>query len=58
VIEESNLSPHLLLSEIKRLLEDKKRLEAMKEATKKFAQPKAARQIARELLNLALKHTS
>jgi len=58
VIEESNLSPHLLLSETKRLLEDKKRLEAMKEATKKFAQPKAARQIARELLNLALKHSS
>ncbi|MFH0803512.1 MAG: undecaprenyldiphospho-muramoylpentapeptide beta-N-acetylglucosaminyltransferase [Candidatus Tagabacteria bacterium] len=58
VIEESNLSPHLLLSETKRLLEDKKRLETMKEATKKFSQPKAARQIARELLNLALKHAS
>ncbi len=58
VIEESNLSPHLLLSETKRLLGDKKRLETMKEATKKFSQPKAARQIARELLNLALKHAS
>ncbi len=56
VIEEANLTPHLLLSEIKRLLESKKRLEAMKEATKNFAQPKAARKIARELLSLALEH--
>ncbi len=56
VIEENNLSPHLLLSETKILLEDKKRLNAMKEAAKNFAKPKAARQIARELLNLALKH--
>lgn len=58
VIEESNFTPHLLLAEIKRLLENKKELETMKEATKKFSQPKAARQIARELLNLALKHAS
>jgi UDP-N-acetylglucosamine--N-acetylmuramyl-(pentapeptide) pyrophosphoryl-undecaprenol N-acetylglucosamine transferase len=58
VIEESNLSPHLLMSEIKMLLEDKKRLGKMKEAAKKFTQPKASRQIARELLNLALRHTS
>lgn len=58
VIEESNLTPHLLLSEIKLLLEDKKRMEIMKEAAKNFTQPKAARQIARELLSLSLEHTS
>jgi len=46
------------LSEIKRLLEDKKRRESMKEAAKNFAQPKAARKIARELLSLALEHSS
>ncbi len=56
VIEEANLSPHLLLSEIKRLLENKKLLETMKEAAKNFGQPKAGRKIARELLNLALEH--
>ena len=56
VIEEQNLTPHLLLSEIKLLLNDKKRIEIMKETAKNFAQPKAARKIARELLNLALEH--
>jgi len=58
VIEETNLTPHLLLSEIQQLLKNKKRLEGMKEAAKNFAQPKAARKIAREILNLALKYTS
>ncbi len=56
VIEETNLSPHLLLSEIKRLLKNKKLLETMAEAAKNFSQPKAGRKIARELLNLALEH--
>lgn len=56
VIEESNLTPNLLLSRIKNLLDDQKKWEAMKEATKGFSQPKAARQIARELLSLALEH--
>jgi UDP-N-acetylglucosamine:LPS N-acetylglucosamine transferase len=45
-----------LLSEIQQLLGNKKRLEEMKEAAKNFAQPKAARKIAREILNLALEH--
>ena len=58
VIEETNLTPHLLLSEVQRLLKDKKKLEEMKEAAKNFAQPKAARKIAREILNLALEHAS
>ena len=58
VIEEPNLTPHLLISEIHQLLNDKKRLETMREAAKNFAQPKAARKIARELLNLSLEHAS
>ena len=58
VIEESNLVSHLLISEIHQLLNDKKRLETMREAAKNFAQPKAARKIARELLNLSLEHTA
>ncbi len=57
VIEESNLTPNILLSGIKRLLEDKKRMELMKTAAKNFAQPKASRKIARELLSLALEHS-
>lgn len=56
VIEETNFSPHLLLSEIKRLLENKKLLETMAGAAKNFSQPKAGRKIARELLNLVLEH--
>lgn len=58
VIEEINLSPNLLLAEIQRLLKDEETLKKMKEAAKKFAQPKAARKIAQELLNLALEHAS
>ncbi len=58
VIEENNLLPNILLSGIKRLLEDKKRMELMKAAAQNFAQPKAARKIARELLSIALEHSS
>ena len=58
VIEEPNLTSHLLISEIHQLLNDKKRLETMREAAKNFAQPKAARKIARELLNLSLEHAA
>jgi UDP-N-acetylglucosamine--N-acetylmuramyl-(pentapeptide) pyrophosphoryl-undecaprenol N-acetylglucosamine transferase len=56
VIEEENLSPHILLSEIKRILADEERKKTMKEAAKKFAKPEAARKIAQEILNLALEH--
>jgi len=58
VIEESNLTPNILLSRIRKLLEDKKLTELMKIEAKNFAQPKAARKIARELLSLALEHSS
>ncbi len=56
VIEEANLTPHILMSEINQLLGDKKRMTAMKEAAKNFSQPTASRKIAQEILNLALKH--
>ncbi|MBU4224008.1 undecaprenyldiphospho-muramoylpentapeptide beta-N-acetylglucosaminyltransferase, partial [Patescibacteria group bacterium] len=56
VIEQRNLSPHLLQSEIERLLNDKKILEKMGEAAKKFAKPDAAEKIAREIITLALEH--
>ncbi len=56
VIEENNLSPHVLLSEIERLLSDKKKMEIMSGNAKKFSQPEAARKIAQEIIDLALEH--
>jgi len=56
VIEEFNLSPHLLQSEIEKLLSDKEKLAKMGEAAKKFAKPDAAEKIAREIITLALEH--
>ncbi|HDH04010.1 MAG TPA: undecaprenyldiphospho-muramoylpentapeptide beta-N-acetylglucosaminyltransferase [Candidatus Campbellbacteria bacterium] len=56
VIEEINLSSHLLHSEIKRLFEEKEKMFAMAEAARKFAKPDAAEKIAREIINLVLEH--
>ncbi len=56
VIEENNLSPHVLLSEIKSLIADPKKLELMRKNAKLFAQPQAARKIAQEIIDLALEH--
>lgn len=58
VIEESNLTTHVLLAEIDRVLQDKKMLEKMSVSAKNFAQPEAARKIAREIINIALTHES
>ncbi len=57
VIEEHNLSPHLLQSEIERLLANKDKIKEMSEAAKKFSKPDAAEKIAREIITLALEHT-
>ena len=56
VIEEKNLAPHLLLSEINRLIGDKIKMEEMQKAAFGFAKPNAAEKIAREIINLALEH--
>ncbi|MBU1178909.1 undecaprenyldiphospho-muramoylpentapeptide beta-N-acetylglucosaminyltransferase [Patescibacteria group bacterium] len=56
VIEESNLSPHVLISEIKRIFEEKEKMKKMAEAAKKFYKPEAARKIAKEIMKLALEH--
>jgi len=56
VIEEDNLSPHLLQSEIEKLLADKDKLKEMSEVAKKFSKPDAAEKIAREIITLALFH--
>lgn len=56
VVEQANLTPHLLVSEVTRLMENTEERARMSEAAGRFAQPEAARKIAREILDLALEH--
>lgn len=56
VVEESNLRPHILRSEIDRLFADKELLKKMAQSAKDFFRPDAAEKIARELINLAIEH--
>ena len=56
VIEEANLSPNILLSEINRLLENKDLLNKMSDGAKDFVKADAASLIAKEILALGLKH--
>lgn len=54
VVEEANLTPHILLAEIKKVLGDSEHMKKMKEAAQKFARIDAAELIAREILKLGL----
>jgi len=56
VIEEENMTPHILLREIKLLIADKPRLAKMSEAAKSFAKPDAAGRIASEIIRLGFEH--
>ena len=56
VIEEGNLSPAILISEVNRCLSDKERNAKMSAAAKAFATPDAAEKIAQLLVSIALKH--
>ena len=56
VIEQRNLSPHLLLSEIQRIAGDADLRAKMSAAAKTFARPDAARKIALTLLETAIEH--
>jgi UDP-N-acetylglucosamine--N-acetylmuramyl-(pentapeptide) pyrophosphoryl-undecaprenol N-acetylglucosamine transferase len=56
VIEEQNLSPHLLVSEIKRIATDKELSAKMAASAAGFTDPDAARILAGEVLSLALAH--
>lgn len=56
VIEEENLSPHVLKSEIDILMRDVSRREKMKVAAKSFSRPDSAEKIAGEILAVALEH--
>ncbi len=56
VIEESNLSPNILLSEIIRIIDDKKISQKMSEAAKNFIKTDASDLIAREIIKIGLQH--
>lgn len=56
VLEQGNLSPHLLVAEIDRLFTNPKARIDMAEAAKKFAHPDAARKLADAILDTALEH--
>lgn len=54
VIEEPNLSPHVLFAEIKKVLDNPELLTKMREAAQKFSRIDAAELIAREILKIGL----
>jgi len=58
VIEEVNLSPHILAAEIDRIIEKPGIAEAMKKGAAAFAHKDAADTIARAILEIALSHTN
>jgi len=58
VLEEENLTPHLLVSEIHRVLDDPELEKRMAKGAEGFTDPDAARILAREVLALALSHES
>jgi UDP-N-acetylglucosamine--N-acetylmuramyl-(pentapeptide) pyrophosphoryl-undecaprenol N-acetylglucosamine transferase len=56
VIEEKNLTPNILVSEIDRLVTNQETRARMQEAAKNFYKPDAAKLIAEEILKIALEH--
>ncbi|MDZ4260682.1 MAG: UDP-N-acetylglucosamine--N-acetylmuramyl-(pentapeptide) pyrophosphoryl-undecaprenol N-acetylglucosamine transferase, partial [Candidatus Sungbacteria bacterium] len=54
IVEEANLTPHILLGEIKRVIENKDLAQRMGAAAQRFSRIDAAEIIARELLKLGL----
>ena len=56
VIEQANLTPNLLVSEIDRLFTNPKARNDMAEAAKKFSHPDAGRKLAEAVLDTALEH--
>ena len=56
VLEESNLTPHLLVSEIDRIAGNASERIGMKHAAEKFFKPDAARKIAEKVLEIGLSH--
>jgi UDP-N-acetylglucosamine--N-acetylmuramyl-(pentapeptide) pyrophosphoryl-undecaprenol N-acetylglucosamine transferase len=57
VLEESNLTPNVLLFDILNILQNKEKAEAMKHAAQKFSKLDAAETVAREIVLLGLHKT-
>ncbi len=58
VIEQANLAPHVLVSEIDRIMNDAAQLHTMHTAARAFARPDAARTIAQIIIDTILEHTT
>jgi UDP-N-acetylglucosamine--N-acetylmuramyl-(pentapeptide) pyrophosphoryl-undecaprenol N-acetylglucosamine transferase len=58
VLEEANLTPHLLISEIRRILNDPLLQSQMSKSSAGFTDPDAARIIGKHVLTVALSHES
>lgn len=56
VIEQRNLTPHILIAEVDRLSGDPTLRASMSEAARQFARPDAARKVAQLLLETSLQH--
>ena len=56
VIEENNLTPEILVSEIKHILEDKNVVEKMKRSALSFAKTDSAYKIANQIIDIAISH--
>lgn len=56
VIEESNLSPNILLSEINRIIDDQSLREKMSKDAKSFIKSDASELIAKEIIKIGLQH--
>jgi UDP-N-acetylglucosamine--N-acetylmuramyl-(pentapeptide) pyrophosphoryl-undecaprenol N-acetylglucosamine transferase len=57
VIEQQNLTPHVLMAEINRLMEDKDQQESRKKAAAGFARRDSAKKIAKTIVDIGLEHT-
>ena len=58
IIEEENLTPHIFLSEIEKIIRDDVRLAGMRKAAQSFAKIDASHNIASALIEMALEHAS
>jgi len=54
VVEEGNMTPHVLLGEVRKIMAEEKTLRRMAAAAQKFARPDSAEIIAKEILKLGI----
>lgn len=57
VIEQQNLTPHLLVAEVDRIMSDPTQREEMKKAAQSFARRDSAVKIAKAIVDIGLEHT-